>query len=96
MSLGSKLKVIRNGMLIFAGGAALAGCGSSGGMGAVAMMSPPPPPPPPPPQEAFFGTGFATDFEANNNSTPATPQPSDIIAVSFTTQPQAVTFPSGH
>jgi hypothetical protein len=94
MSLEGKLRVIRNGMFIVIGGAALAACSNGGG---IAMMSPPPPPPPPPPpQEAFFGTAFATDFEANPNSTPAVPQATDIIAVSFTTEPQPVTFPSGH
>jgi hypothetical protein len=86
MSRRDKLRVARNGALILAGAAALAAC--SGGGASLA-------PPPPSPQEAFFGTGFATDFEANPNSEPAAPRTSDITAVSFTTEPQAVSFPPG-
>ena len=86
MSRRDTLRVARNGALSVAGAAALAACSGSGG----ATMAQPPPP-----QEAFFGTGFATDFEASPNSQPVVPQASDIRPVSFNTEPQAVNFPPG-
>ncbi len=36
---------------------------------------------------ATFGTGFATDFAASPNSTPAVPKVGDIIPVTLTGEP---------
>lgn len=44
-------------------------------------------PPPPLAGAARFGAGFAAAFAKSPNSDPVDPLPSDIIALSFTTDP---------
>ena len=90
MKVDKNLRLALTGVSFAVAASALAAC--SGGGSSMAVS--PPPPPPPAPQEDFFGTGFGTDFRAMANSTPAVPKPGDIIPVSYTTEPQPITFPS--
>ena len=79
-------RYLRNGVVIVALGAALVACSSGGGT----SVSTTPPAAAPPPKEDFFGTGFGVQFRAAANSEPVVPKASDIIAVSLTTEPQAI------
>ena len=75
-------RTLRIAMLFVASAGLLSAC-SGNGVGVS-------PPPPPAPQEDFFGTGFGVDFRAAANTEPVVPMPSDIIAVSLTTEPQTL------
>ena len=78
-------KFLKGGVLT-ALGVALASCsgGGSGGSHVSASAKTDP--------IAYFGTGFAADFQAPANSTPAAPKADDNIPVSLTANPQALTF----
>ena len=75
-------RTLRLAMLLAASAGLLSACSGNG----VGVSSPPPPAP----QEDFFGTGFGVDFRAAANTEPVVPMPSDIIAVSLTTEPQTL------
>jgi hypothetical protein len=92
MKVEKNLRLVLTGASLAVVASALAAC-SGGGSSAVATSPPPPPPPPPAPQEDFFGTAFGADFRAAAISTPAVPKQGDIIPVSYTTEPQPITFP---
>ena len=76
-------KVVKGGVLT-AFGVALASCGGGGGSPVSAPAKTDP--------IAYFGTGFAADFQAPANSTPAAPKADDNIPVSLTANPQPLTF----
>ena len=71
---------------------ALALIGSAIGLSACGGHSAfaPPPPPTPPPVEAKFGAGFAQDYQAPSNTTPAAVKSGDIIPVDPTLTPTSL------
>ncbi len=89
MKVEKNIRYVLTGVSVALAASALAAC--SGGGGSSVATSPPPPPPAP--QEDFFGTAFGADFRATAISTPAVPKQGDIIPVSYTTEPQPITFP---
>jgi hypothetical protein len=67
-------------------------CDGDGDDGNDVVVTPISPAPPPPPSggvrlEDQFGANFGAAFRAAANSDPRDPQPGDLIAVSFTTDP---------
>ena len=77
----------------------LAACSGSDSIDTPAVVAPPPPPVvvDPPPPASFdvgqFGAGFEAAFNADLNSDPVDPAPSDIIAVDPTADPVDIPNP---